>query len=218
VPERGGTERASDAGVSAFLLSDRAPPASTSIRPANEPIPPGMALPERVLPSYVEKISVPASVMLPGGERIDGNFALSPAAPFRDGPETLLELLNGTDRVLPLTLADGTVVLLSRPAIDWVEVEDGIDPSWVRPPTFWITREEEVELRLLDGRKIVGIVAMELPEHLNRISDYLNLPEDFFPVTTRDGTRFVNKSRVVGVTLFESSPRPGQIAGTIDPQ
>ena len=177
-----------------------------------------MALPERVLPSYVEKIAVPASVVLPGGDRIDGNFALSPAAPFRDGPETLLELLNGTDRVLPFTLADGTVVLLSRPAIDWVEVEDGLDPSWVRPPTFWITREEEVELRLLDGRKIVGIVAMELPEHLNRISDYLNLPEDFFPVATRDGTRFVNKSRVAGVTLFESSPRPGQIVGTIDPR
>ena len=100
------------------------------------------------------------------------------------------------------------MLLLSRDTIDWVEVEPRVDPAWVRPASFIVTRDEHVQVRTLDGRKIEGRVSMELPEHLNRISDFLNLPEAYFALVTRAGTLLINKSRVASVRLFASSPKP----------
>ena len=165
-----------------------------------------MGLPEPVPSPHVDKLLVPARVMLPGPEHVGGFFALAPATPFRDGPESLLELLNGGSRVVPfIRAADEAVLLLSRDTIDWIEVDAHVDPAWVRPATFMVTREEHVQVRMLDGRKIEGRVSMELPEHLNRISDYLNLPEDFFPLATRAGTMLINKARLTGSGAPESA-------------
>ncbi len=174
---------------------------------ADNPI---MSLPEPLGPQpYVDKLLVAACVMLPGPEPVEGAFALSPASRLRDGPESLLELLNGEARVVPfIRAADEVVLLLARDAIDWVDVGPRVDRSRVRPVTFMITREEHVQVRLLDGRKVEGRLAMELPEHLNRVSDFLNQPEDFFALTARAGTMLINKSRVAWVRLFEDSPPP----------
>ena len=42
----------------------------------------------------------------------------------------------------------------------------------------------------------------------NRVSDFMNSPEDFFPLATSDGVYLVNKSRVREIQLFLTSPRP----------
>jgi hypothetical protein len=49
---------------------------------------------------------------------------------------------------------------------------------------------------------------MELPEHLNRISDFINQTDDFFPLATRSGVLLINKARIASLRLFESSPPP----------
>ena len=168
-----------------------------------------MSLNERAMPAYVEKLLVPARVALPGPEQVSGAFALSANSPLRPGPEPLLDLLNAPTRVVPfIRTADEVVLLLSRIAIDWVEVDRTVDPAWVRAASIVAAREEHVQVRMLDGRRIEGVVGMDLPEHLNRISDFLNLPEDFFSLATRSGIVLVNKARISGARLFESSPRP----------
>ncbi len=168
-----------------------------------------MSLNEPVVPSYVEKLLVPARIALPGPEHVAGAFALSANSPFRPGPEPLLDLLNAPTRVVPfIRTGDDVVLLLSRLAIDWVEVDRSVDPAWVRPANIVVAREEHVQVRMLDGRRIEGIVAMDLPDHLNRISDFLNLPEDFTPLVTRSGIILVNKSRIAAARLFETSPSP----------
>jgi hypothetical protein len=168
-----------------------------------------MGLPERVPGAYVDKLLVAVRVMLPGPEHLAGTFALTPASPFRDGPESLLELFNSDWRVVPfIRAADDAVMLLSRDTIEWVEVDSQVEPTWVRPATYLVTREEHVQVRMLDGRKVEGLVTMELPEHLNRISDFLNTHEDFFPLTTRACTMLINKSRIASVRLFDPSPKP----------
>ena len=173
-----------------------------------------MGLPESVPANYVGKLLIPVRIMLPGPEQLAGTFALTPASPFRDGPESLLELLNAGSRVVPFLLpTDNAVILLSRSSIDWVEVSAEVEPDRVRPATFMVTREEHVQVRMLDGRKVEGRVSMELPEHQNRISDFLNTPEDFFPLVTHAGTMLINKSRIACVRLFENSPKPLGEAG-----
>jgi len=168
-----------------------------------------MAQPVLIPPSYVDKNLLPVRVVLPGGEQIDGLVALAPSAPLRDGPETLLDLLNSSQRVIPVIRnADGAVLLVSRLAIEWVEVEHDVDRTLVRPQPRLDSREERVQVRQVDGRLCEGLVAMELPEHNNRVSDFLNLSEDFFMLEVRSGTMVFNKARIAGVRVYETSMPP----------
>jgi len=170
---------------------------------------------EAVVPSYIEKLLVPATVAVSGSEPYVGAFALCVHSPHRAGPESLLELLNSAARVVPFVRSgDDVVMLLARQAIEWVEIDHDIDPTWVRPRSYVDSREEQVHVQLLDGRRLEGKVTLDLPEHLNRISDFLNLPEDFFVLIRPRSILLLNKARLASARLFESSPRPLKRTGT----
>jgi len=168
-----------------------------------------MSEPELIPPSYVDKLTLWVRITLPGQEQIEGSISLAPGSQAHAGPESLLDLLNSNVRVIPVIRdADGAVVLVSRLAIEWIEVEPRADRQLVLPQPFLVTREERVQVRMLDGRLAEGLVTMELPEHMNRVSDFLNLPDDFFVLEIRGGVMIFNKSRIVGVRLFETSMPP----------
>lgn len=161
------------------------------------------------MPRYVEKIRVAVRVWLPHEPPMDGTFALGPQAEFHPGPETLLERVNAHDRVIPFQRdRDAAVLLLSRLDIEWVEPGRGVPEKLVWPPAWQITREERVNIRTAGGRELSGRILIELPEELNRASDFLNTADDFFALVTSDGVRLVNKRSVVHTRVFESSPRP----------
>ena len=63
-------------------------------------------------------------------------------------------------------------------------------------------------MRLDDGTMLDGVIQMELPEDLNRASDFLNGEGDFFPLVTLDGTVLINKSRMIDMQVFQESPLP----------
>ena len=161
------------------------------------------------MPRYVGKLLVPGRIVQRGGEPIVGSVSVAERAELRPGPETLLEVLNTPRRVIPLLREnDHAIVLLNRLGIEYVEPDPSVEASLVRPANYRVTREERVEVRFLGGHGIEGRLEMELPEHINRASDYMNGPEDFFPLVTRNLTILVNKSRVSGTRVFESSPKP----------
>ncbi len=158
---------------------------------------------------YIEKDRAAVRVSEPGRDPMDGFFALAPTTPLRDGPETILDLLNSKQRVVPFIHGeDRTVLLLTRLNIDWVMAGPGVDRDHVCPRNYIVTREERVQVSFLDGRVIEGLIQMELPEDFNRASDFLNGTDDFFPLVTRLGTLIVNKARVRETLVFETSPRP----------
>jgi hypothetical protein len=158
---------------------------------------------------YVHKHRAPVRVCLPGQDPIDGLFSLNPQSPHHDGCETILELLNSAARVIPFIVAEqSTVLLLTRLNIDWAVAGAGVDPALVCPRTYAVTREETVQLTFNDGRTISGLLQMELPQGMNRASDFLNGAEEFFPMRTRIGIVIVNKARVRDVQVMQVSPRP----------
>jgi hypothetical protein len=159
--------------------------------------------------AYVEKIRVPVRVSYGGMPPIEGDLALGPQAQFHAGSETLLERLNQPGRVVPFQRAeDDRTVLLNRAEIDWVAADPTVSSSLVCPPTYNVTHQESVDLRLLGGGSLEGQVQIELPEHLNRASDFINGPEDFFPLLTPFGVLLVNKARVSSYELHSASPGP----------
>lgn len=159
--------------------------------------------------SYIEKIRVPVRVSQAGLAPIDGYLALGPQAEFHAGPETLLERLNTISRVIPFQRGeDERTLLFSRAEVEWVAADPAVAPSLICPPNYQVTSEERVSIRLSSGTSLEGQVQMELPEHLNRASDYLNGVEDFFPLMTPFGVLLVNKLRVSCFELHAVSPSP----------
>lgn len=159
--------------------------------------------------SYIEKLRVPVRVSQAGLAPMDGYLSLGPQAEFHAGPETLLELLNSGWRVIPFQRGeDDRTLLLSRGDVEWVAADSAVAPALICPSNYQVTSEERVSLRLASGATLEGQVQMELPEHLNRASDYLNGTEDFFPLMTPFGVLLVNKLRVTCFELHAVSPGP----------
>jgi hypothetical protein len=163
------------------------------------------------MPTYIQKLRVDVHVRLVGQEPMPGSIWLGPQAEFHDGPETLLERLNAAVRVVPLLAADGTMYLLNPREVESVEPAPEVPGDLVLPPTWGVAREERVELRFPTGRVEEGAVRIVLPRDLNRVSDFMNTEDDFFPLVTSRGILLVNKDRVATTRLFASSPSPRPI-------
>ena len=161
------------------------------------------------MPEYVSKLRAAVVVCQVGQEQMEGTLSLSPQAEFHHGPETILERLNARDRILPFHRHhDGTVLLLTRLELEWVAAGRGVERDLVCPPTYQVTREERVQVRFTSGNEMVGLLQMELPETLNRASDFLNGEEDFFPLVTEKGIVVINKHRVLYTRVYQTSPLP----------
>lgn len=160
-------------------------------------------------PHFVTKVRVPVRIARALETPLDGVLCLSPSSAVRPGPETILERLNAGDRVVPVEgLSGGDMRLVARLDVEWVAPNPGVDYRLIGPTTFRVTHQERVLVRLRGGDSFEGVIQMELPEGYNRVSDFLNGAEDFFPLATAQGVLIVNKHAVREVTLFEPSPLP----------
>ncbi|NOT33525.1 MAG: hypothetical protein HOP12_05060 [Candidatus Eisenbacteria bacterium] len=161
------------------------------------------------MPDFVSKIRVPVRVSRANEPPLDAVICLAPSAPVHSGPETILERLNAPDRVVPLEPVQGdAIMLVSRHDLEWVAPRPGVDLKLIGPATFRVTHQERVHVRMCSGERLEGVIQMELPDGYNRVSDFLNESDDFFPFATADGVMLVNKFAVREVALFEPSPLP----------
>ena len=161
------------------------------------------------MPGYVSKLRATVVACQVGQEQMEGSLSLSPQAEFHYGPETILERLNAHDRILPFhRREDGAVLLLTRLELEWVAAGRGVGRELVCPRNYQVTREERVQVRFTSGNEMVGLLQMELPEMLNRASDFLNGEDDFFPLVTEQGIVLLNKHHVLYTRVYESSPLP----------
>ncbi len=157
------------------------------------------------MPGFVPKLRVPVRLCMAAQAPYDAFLSLFPLSEHHAGPETLLERLNTRTRVLPAVREDDhTVVLVTRDQVDWVEAGPDVEAQLIRPSAYLHTREEHVELRMVSGERVAGILAMELPDAYNRASDFLNGDEDFFALSLSSGTRLVNKARVLDVRILSA--------------
>jgi len=165
--------------------------------------------------TYVQKRMAGVRVSVVGRPPVDLVLLLSPQGMLHSGPETILERLNATDRVIPFRRPeDDATLLISRSDIEWVLAGRGFSPELVCPPTYLVTREERVVASFRGGAQLSGLIRMELPPDFNRASDFLNLTDDWFPLVVEDGIVLVNKLQLVETRLFETSPLPITATGS----
>lgn len=161
------------------------------------------------LPTFVRKVRTAVRVSVPGLETIEGSIALDPRAEGHDGPQTLLERLNDDDRFIPVQRTGERDVMLVNPHdIETLEPLSNVPESLVVPPAFGARHEERVRVRFMSGRQVEGTLRYALPGDFNRVSDFMNGPDDFFALHLAHGVVLVNKRRVSLTRLYERSPKP----------
>jgi len=154
------------------------------------------------MPQIVQKIRVPVRLARIGTPPVAGLVSLFPRAELHDGPETLLECLNAPPRILPFQVTgEDAVLLITRDQVEWVQPDPSVEPRLVRPEPYLATHEELVQVHMMGGRILEGILSMEMPHEFNRPSDYLNGAECFFPLRMQLGTRLLNKTCVSAVRV-----------------
>lgn len=148
-------------------------------------------------PQVIQKLKAPVRLSQPGESPLDGYLCLLPELDGQRRPETILELLNSTRRMIPfLRAVDDSVGLLTRLNIDWVVAGARVDPEWIMPRRSPAMREQSVRLQFFDGQIMEGDVRWPSPGADIRLSDFLNNAADFYPLVTRVGILMVNKNRV----------------------
>ncbi|MBM7116607.1 hypothetical protein [Archangium primigenium] len=142
-----------------------------------------------------------AELVLPGGASRKVAVFLAEAVPGRDGGERLSDLLNGAGpRFIPAHDADtDAMVFVHRENLALARVGAEHEPHMVDP--FNLPTEHEVEVKLVDGQVLNGIIAYVLPEAHSRLTDYLNSAPPFFPLLEEGGQHVVllNKHHVAYV-------------------
>jgi hypothetical protein len=153
----------------------------------------------------LESLSVPkrrvaAQFVLPGGASRNVAVFLAEAAPGHTGGERLSDLLNSSGSLfIPAVDADTeamTFVHCENLALARVAAE--LEPNVV--DQFTIPTEHEVEVTMMDGQKLRGLITYVLPEAHSRLTDYLNHSAPaFFPVLEGERVALVNKRHVAYV-------------------
>ena len=169
-----------------------------------------MAIVERSTELRLPTVAVPVRLALVGREPMTADLFIADVA--RSGRSQLLDdiaaLLDQATGFLPVRDAAG-VRLLAKHAILWLGVDrhdddDGeLDLDFPDIPSEVITlydRQHRVEVALVTGTKLVGMLLDSSPADRTRVVDHLNRPGAFVRLWTTDEHVLINKTQILHVT------------------
>jgi hypothetical protein len=133
-------------------------------------------------------------VVLAEGPAIEGDLHLQPRVAWRDGPETVLEMLNRRDRFFAIGLPERKASFVSKSQVVAVFHPDDRPPDQTERQSG--ARRLAVKVMLVGGREIEGVVMSDLPSGRGRALDFLNDKGDFFELVTSAGPVCVNRTLV----------------------
>jgi hypothetical protein len=157
----------------------------------------------------LESLSIPkrrvaAQFVLPGGASREVAVFLAEAAPGHNlpGGERLSDLLNGSgSQFIPAVDAEtNAMTFVHCENLSLARVAAELEPNAV--DQFTIPTEHEVEVRMMDGQKLRGLITYVLPEAHSRLTDYLNNAPPFIPLLEGEKVALINKRHVAYVEIL----------------
>ncbi|BDG10576.1 hypothetical protein [Anaeromyxobacter paludicola] len=149
----------------------------------------------------VPKRKVPVEVGLSGGGTRRVAVFLAEYASHHTGAERLGDLLNGEGEFIPALDEEAkAMTFVNRAGVAFARVSRAVEAGGDGELT--IPTEHTVEVALVDGRTLRGLVSYVLPPERSRLVDYLNDGPPFFPLLEADAVVLVNRrlvSRVVAL-------------------
>lgn len=135
-------------------------------------------------------------VTLVEGLVIQGEVHLQPVVAWRDGPESLLEMLNRPEGFFVMNLPSGEVVFVGKAQVASVVAQH---EHHAEPERETAARHIPLEVMMRGGAEFRGEAVTELPPDHARALDFLNAPGKFLELHTAEGTCCLNRSWVRAV-------------------
>ena len=123
----------------------------------------------------IQLVRKQAVIFFPDGGQLGGNFFVSPTTPNHGGSGYIIELLRDNRNFIPFETDSGYLALVRKK--NMVMVQLGHEDSDRNIP---VLKQMAVNVILVTGENIMGMVHFTLPENHSRLSDFLNTNEDFF--------------------------------------
>lgn len=140
----------------------------------------------------IDKTRVPVSLIMLGGEELNGNMFVQSVSPNRAGREEIPDVLNGEEAFFPLVQEGGTL-LVAKDQVREVVIRGDFTASFVQTGA----RRVCVELTLTDGAIRTGEVYLEMPEQRPRVLDFLNrYAQRFVVLYAAGGVCLINRSLI----------------------
>jgi hypothetical protein len=112
--------------------------------------------------------------------------------------ERLSDLLNGEMKFIPAQdVATGMITFLNSIAIAVARTD--VAHEFREEDRLTILTEHEVEIRLVDGQRLQGLIVYIQPEGRTRLNDYLNDSPPFIRLVQGERVALVNKRYVASV-------------------
>lgn len=144
----------------------------------------------------IDKLEVPTLLCLADGSTIDGWLFLSPFSPGRLGPQTVEDLMEEADRVLPFRTHGGKFLLVGKRNI----AAAAVPASTGRPPGFWTVAP--VAVHVAGPHVLAGGLLIEEGGG-QRLSDALNGPHTWIPLETEEHLVWFAKDHLVTLEARE---------------
>ncbi len=154
----------------------------------------------------VPKRKVAITIRLSSGEERRGSVFLDFIDVIHRGEQTLLDKFNDDYPWFPFLAAERGVEIVNRELVTQVEPGDGVSAELVCRENSPVFRREFVTIGLVDGRRVEGRIAMDLPDEFSRVSDFLNFPQNYFAVETSAGPVLISKRHVRALVPHEKPP------------
>ena len=142
----------------------------------------------------VPTVALMAEIALASGRRIKGELFRSAVSDRHEGPPRPDEWANGPEKFFPFRSAEGNEVLVinkSQLAIAQVTLppEDEIERT---------ARHQDVVVEC-SGGVVKGTVLINLPEHHQRLLDFMNQPEQFISIRNEQQCYLINKNYIIDI-------------------
>jgi hypothetical protein len=142
---------------------------------------------------------VPLDFWTEDGAAFQARLRLHFQAEARGGPQTVQDRLNDPDLFLALTVPghDGPV-LLNKAQVIRVDVEE---TAWAADfaPTPGDVTIQPVQVQLIDGEQLTGVVRIHGRAERRRLSDFLNTQPAFLPLQGADRLHLLQKRFIARV-------------------
>jgi hypothetical protein len=131
------------------------------------------------------------------------DFFVSEQVREHGGPERLSDLLSGHELFLvAIDPSSNEVLFVCRHDIEQLQVAASLEA--LPPEEEADAQEHALEISLLGGRKVKGLVRYARPPDHARVLDFLNEVAPFLLVTQGDMVVFVNKGQVRSIAMSKS--------------
>lgn len=149
---------------------------------------------------HVPKRCVSIELLACGGERRNVSVFLSEFSPDHAGPERVSDVLGRSETFFPaVDHRTDRVTFVNRARVVLARVPRPLEESGADDAS--IPTEHEVEVMLLAGEIVRGVVSYVLPDQA-RALEFLNLPDPFFRlVVSSEDVLLINKQHVACVAL-----------------